>query len=75
MMLQACLGISIDGRKQEVHIDRPSLPIGIDRLRIERLEIGESRLDLDFHRIDDRVVVSIPADQPDTRTVKVMVHL
>lgn len=75
MMLQACLGVSIDGRKHEIHIDRPSLPIGIDRLRIERLEVGDARLNLDFHRIDDRVVVSIPADQPDTRTVKVMVHL
>lgn len=75
MMLQACLGISIDGRRQEIHIDQPQLPIGIDRLRIERLALGGTQLSLEFHRIDGSVVVSIPADQAGARTIKVMVHL
>lgn len=56
MMLQACLGLRIDGWRGEIHIDRPRLPIGIDRLAIHGLAVGDKRLDLIFQRIGDRVV-------------------
>jgi glycogen debranching enzyme len=55
MMLQACLGITVDGVRGEIHIDRPRLPIGIDRLTILHLAIGEVTVDLTFQRIGDRV--------------------
>ena len=55
MMLQACLGIGIEGRYGRVRIDRPRLPIGIDQLRIEGLIVGPHQLDLVFQRVGDRV--------------------
>ena len=75
MMLQACLGLSIDGFRREVHIDRPQLPIGIDHLRIERLVVGDTALSIEFHRIGDRVVAMAPSEPSTARTIKVMTHL
>ncbi|RWD20911.1 MAG: amylo-alpha-1,6-glucosidase [Mesorhizobium sp.] len=56
MMLQACLGIRVDGWKREITVERPRLPIGIDNIVIRHLAIGEAKVDLIFERIGDRVV-------------------
>jgi glycogen debranching enzyme len=55
MMLQACLGLRIDGWRGEIHVDRPRLPIGIDRVTVRHLAVGDDRVDLTFQRIGDRV--------------------
>ena len=57
MMLQACLGIRINGARQEIHVDRPWLPIGVDRLMVRGLAFGERSIDLHFERIGQRVGV------------------
>jgi hypothetical protein len=75
MMLQACLGISVDGLTREVHIAQPRLPIGIDHLRIERLMIGDIALTLEFHRVGDRVVATAPGHVPSRQSVKVSTYL
>ena len=56
MLLQATLGIRIDGRSKEVHIERPLLPIGIESLTLRDLPMGTVCIDLEFHRIGDEVV-------------------
>jgi glycogen debranching enzyme len=50
MLLQACLGISIDGACGKVEIRDPRLPIGIDHLVIHDLEVGAERMTLRFDR-------------------------
>ncbi|HTV71457.1 MAG TPA: amylo-alpha-1,6-glucosidase [Rhizobiaceae bacterium] len=55
MLLQACLGLRIDGWKGEIQIDRPRLPIGIDKLTVSRLSVGSAAVDLHFQRIGKRV--------------------
>ena len=57
MLLQACLGLRIDGWRGEIHVDRPRLPVGIDRLTVRHLAVGEHRVDLTFQRVGDRVAV------------------
>jgi glycogen debranching enzyme len=74
MMLQACLGLSIDGFRREVRIDRPRLPVGIDHLTIERLVVGNASLTIEFHRVGDRVVAMTPNDQARS-TANVMIQL
>jgi hypothetical protein len=74
MMLQACLGLNIDGFRREVRIDRPQLPVGIDHLKIERLVVGNASLTIEFHRIGDRVVAMTPNDQARS-AVNVMIQL
>jgi glycogen debranching enzyme len=72
MMLQACLGVSIDGRRSRVNVDRPRLPIGIDQLRIRDLVVGAHRLDLVFYRVGERVAVY--ADGAGAEVVPIMVR-
>jgi glycogen debranching enzyme len=57
MLLQACLGLTIDGWRKAIHIDRPCLPLGIDRLNVHQLAVGEANVDLVFQRIGERVAV------------------
>lgn len=57
MLLQAGLGLSIDGEASEVEIRNPVLPIGIDRLSVSGLQIGDGSIDLTFERQGPRVAV------------------
>jgi len=56
MLMQACLGLRIDGWKREIHVEDAHLPIGIDHLVVRHLEIGEVTVDVVFERVGDRVV-------------------
>ncbi|MGD9507669.1 MAG: glycogen debranching N-terminal domain-containing protein [Geminicoccaceae bacterium] len=57
MMLQACLGLVIDGWSHAVRIERPRLPVGIDRLTIRGLASGPASVDLIFQRVGTQVAV------------------
>jgi glycogen debranching enzyme len=69
MLLQACLGLRIDGRRREVHADNPSLPIGIESLSLLDLSVGDGSVALVFRRVEDGVVVV-----PEGGDVQVVVH-
>jgi glycogen debranching enzyme len=56
MLLQASLGISISAFSQEIRIEEPHLPSGVDRLEIRNLQVGTRTVNLTFQRFDDRVV-------------------
>ncbi|CAI2935900.1 amylo-alpha-1,6-glucosidase [Aminobacter niigataensis] len=56
MLMQASLGLEIDGFAAEIHVTRPRLPIGIDQVSIRRLSVGNVAVDLHFQRVGDRVV-------------------
>lgn len=58
MLLQACLGLEVDGARREVHVDQPLLPIGIESMRLSDLAVGEARLDLEFERVQHQVLVA-----------------
>ncbi len=57
MLLQSCLGISIDGERQMVEIDRPELPPGIEDVTVADLPLGERRFDLVFRKVGERISV------------------
>jgi hypothetical protein len=65
--------VRIDGRREAVHIERPVLPIGIESLRIADLPVGQARIDLEFQRIAEEVVV-VPTKHTDGG-VQVLAHL
>jgi glycogen debranching enzyme len=73
MMLQACLGLRIDGSRGEILIDHPRLPIGIERLTVQGLGIGAERVDLAFQRVGERVVAY--PEGPSKESVSVLVHV
>lgn len=59
MMLQACLGLTVAA--DQVTIVDPRLPIGIDRLWIDALQVGEHVVSLAFERLHDRIIVETNA--------------
>jgi glycogen debranching enzyme len=58
LMLQACLGLSIDAQRREVRVVRPALPHGIDSLNVDRLDVAGATVNLTFQRLDGDTVVS-----------------
>ena len=56
MLLQACLGVRIDGWNGEISIDHPTLPIGIDSLVVDSLRVGSSEAHLLFQHAGERVI-------------------
>jgi glycogen debranching enzyme len=55
MMLQACLGLEVT--PHAVTVNDPRLPIGIDRLWIDGLQVGECAVDLAIERHGARIFV------------------
>jgi glycogen debranching enzyme len=58
MLLGACLGLTIDGCNGVIHVDRPELPVELDRLVVGRLPVGTAAVDLVFERVGDRVTAA-----------------
>jgi glycogen debranching enzyme len=56
-LLQACLGLSVDGWRRELRLRSPRLPVGISELRVEQLAMGERAVDLLFVESGGRVMV------------------
>jgi len=67
MLMQACLGVDIDGGRGTVNVRRPRLPQGIDRLTVHSLAVGNAHLHLGFERIGGRVVAYRAGGAPDIR--------
>jgi len=67
MLLQACLGLSIDAARGEVTIERPQLPPGVDRLWVDWLEVGGVRVDLMFERVGEQVLAARAGGAGDIR--------
>ncbi len=60
LMTTALLGITAEALHGRLHIRRPQLPHGVNSLDFRRLRVGESEIDLRFHRTaGDRVEVNV----------------
>jgi len=59
MVLQACLGLEINGWKDEITLTRPHLPQGVDRIALWGLEVGEARVDIKLGRTDSMQTVPV----------------
>ena len=73
MILQACLGLTIDNECGAIHIERPRLPVGIDHLTLCGLMIGAIKVNLTFQRIGDHVVAYPESDGPSP--VPIILHV
>jgi len=64
MLLQACLGLHVNAVERRIDVDNPHLPHGIDRLSVEGLRVGHSRVALTFERHGEGATVrhDAPAD-------------
>ncbi|WP_322102835.1 glycogen debranching N-terminal domain-containing protein [Paraburkholderia sp. J41] len=71
MMLEACLGVTIDAARNEVRVEQPMLPEGIDWLEVGDLRVGKSTVTLMFRRVDGGKVVA-SADRGDVKVVALL---
>ncbi|MEX1033572.1 MAG: glycogen debranching N-terminal domain-containing protein [Cellvibrionaceae bacterium] len=69
MTLQACLGLSVNGWKNEIQIHQPQLPHGINHLTVRKLPVGDTRVDLTFQRVRERVTVFTEQKGPEVRVL------
>ncbi|MGH9564143.1 MAG: amylo-alpha-1,6-glucosidase, partial [Terracidiphilus sp.] len=60
LILQSCLGITINARDSRVCLYHAALPESIRRVQIRNLKIGNASLDLDFERHAHSVGIDIP---------------
>jgi glycogen debranching enzyme len=59
LLIQSCLGLRIEGTRNRVVFERPSLPEGIPQLSIRGLRVGAASVDLFFERQADNVRVQV----------------
>ena len=55
MLVQSCLGLTVDGVQGDITLDRPRLPIGIDEIVVRRLMLGAHCVDLVIKQFNGRV--------------------
>lgn len=58
-MLQACLGLEIDGVAGRVQLTNPTLPDWLPQLTLRNLQVGEGRIDLAFYRHAPDVSINV----------------
>jgi glycogen debranching enzyme len=58
-LLQACLGLTIDGQEHKIILNHPALPEELEQLNIRDLAIADSVVDLTIFRHDDAVAVTL----------------
>jgi glycogen debranching enzyme len=59
MMLESCLGLTIDAARGEVRVAQPALPEGIDWLEVRGLQVGEETVSILFSRVSGKVAASV----------------
>jgi glycogen debranching enzyme len=59
LLLQACLGLSVDAPKNELRLSYPALPPFLEEIRIQNLRVGDGEVDLTIHRYQDDVGVNV----------------
>jgi glycogen debranching enzyme len=69
LLLQSCLGISIDGNHKQILLDGPCLPENITELWIEDLEVASSRIDLLLERRQEGLRVNVLENRGNIRVI------
>jgi glycogen debranching enzyme len=69
LLLQACLGLSLDAAKKQITFADPYLPEGVAQLWIKQLRLGNSRVDVLLERHDYLVIVQTVEQEGDVEVV------
>ena len=69
LLLQACLGLTVEAQECRVRCSWPILPATIDEVRIRNLAVGKGQVDLTFRRDDHDVSMSIARREGEVETV------
>ena len=59
MLVQACLGLNIDGVAKRIQFANPTLPSKVDEIKVRRLRIGDAQIDFAVRRSGKRVQIEV----------------
>jgi glycogen debranching enzyme len=59
MLLQACLGLRIDGQSQKLYFINPALPESLHEIKIFNLAVGTAKVDIILQRHDQEVGMNV----------------
>ncbi|MGQ0679018.1 MAG: amylo-alpha-1,6-glucosidase [Actinomycetota bacterium] len=65
MLVQSFLGISADAPSNVLTINKPSLPAWLDRVQLDNLRVGNSRLGLAFNRVQGHTAFALTSREGD----------
>jgi glycogen debranching enzyme len=65
MVLQACLGVEIDGWTEKVRLDHPHLPQGVDRVELRGLALADRSVDVHLARKGDGHTLKAVSSHPE----------
>jgi glycogen debranching enzyme len=69
MLIQACLGLSIDAAAKQVRFAHPVLPSRVDEIQIRRLRINDAHVDFAVRRSDKDTRIEILKNSGDVEIV------
>jgi glycogen debranching enzyme len=69
LLLQACLGLSIQGHKQQIHFNNPTLPPFLEKVNIRNLKVGSAVIDMTFHRHQMDVTLNVTRKVGDVKVL------
>jgi len=72
MLLQSCLGLSVEGAAGRVVLTKPVLPPELDLLSITNLAVGDALVDLNLFRQGQAIAVTVVRQKGETEVV--MLH-
>jgi glycogen debranching enzyme len=59
MLVQACLGLSIDAPAKRIRFTKSTLPSNVDEIQVHRLRIGDAQIDFAARRFGEDVRIEI----------------
>jgi glycogen debranching enzyme len=71
LILQACLGLEIDGAGRRICFNRPALPESLERVNLRNLQVGDAIVDLVVQRHGTDVSVHIERREGDVEVTVV----
>ena len=71
LLLQACLGLTLDGAGKQIRFERPELPPQLDRLALRQLQLGDATVDVVLQRYGQDVAVNIERREGEVEVVSV----
>ena len=70
MLVQACLGMTIDAATMQVRFAHPVLPTKVDEIQVRRLHIGKSQIDFALRRAGKEARIEILHSSGDIKIVE-----
>jgi glycogen debranching enzyme len=59
LLLQACLGLSVDAPRGQIRFDHPRLPPWLEELHLRNFRVGLASVDLRVYRHEDDAAVHV----------------